>query len=79
MESVGESFADLTTNERHLLRNSAVKDRVLSLCSRSGSMRAIYLLLLGVVAVSAQRRLALPDPRSCANREYHQGYFVITF
>ncbi|TGZ38132.1 Uncharacterized protein DBV15_09993 [Temnothorax longispinosus] len=37
-------------------------------------MRAIYLLLLGVVAVSAQRRLALPDPRSCANRVRHSTY-----
>ncbi|XP_012226106.1 uncharacterized protein [Linepithema humile] len=40
----------------------------------SRSMRAIYLLLLGVVAVSAQRRLALPDPRSCANRVRHATY-----
>jgi len=42
-------------------------------------MRAICLLLLGVVVVSAQRRLALPDPRSCANRKYPQRYFTIAF
>lgn len=29
--------------------------------------RQLTLLLVGAVAVMAQRRLALPDPRSCAN------------
>ncbi|KAK2576516.1 hypothetical protein KPH14_005839 [Odynerus spinipes] len=39
------------------------------------SMRvAICLLLLGVIAVNAQRRLSLPDPRSCANRVRHASY-----
>lgn len=31
--------------------------------------RALYLLFFGIVAVTAQRRLALPDPKSCANRK----------
>lgn len=32
-------------------------------------MRAIWLMLVLVAVVAnAQRRLALPDPRSCANR-----------
>lgn len=30
-------------------------------------LRQLSLLLLGTVMVIAQRRLALPDPRSCAN------------
>lgn len=30
---------------------------------------ALFLLFFGIVAVTAQRRLALPDPRSCANRK----------
>lgn len=33
-------------------------------------MKTIWLMLVLVaVVVNAQRRLALPDPRSCANRE----------
>ncbi|KAL2744200.1 uncharacterized protein V1477_006742 [Vespula maculifrons] len=34
----------------------------------------ICLLLLGLIAVNAQRRLSLPDPRSCANRVRHASY-----
>lgn len=39
------------------------------------SMRiTICLLFLGLIAVNAQRRLSLPDPRSCANRVRHASY-----
>lgn len=31
--------------------------------------RELTLLVLGAAMVLAQRRLALPDPRSCANRK----------
>lgn len=38
-------------------------------------MRTIFAVLaLGVTMVLAQRRLALPDPRSCANRVRHATY-----
>ncbi|XP_072393783.1 uncharacterized protein [Diabrotica undecimpunctata] len=37
-------------------------------------LRQLMLLLVGAVAVMAQRRLALPDPRSCANRVRHATY-----
>ncbi|XP_006607393.1 L-selectin [Apis laboriosa] len=38
-------------------------------------MRMIWLmLLLTIIVVNAQRRLALPDPRSCANRVRHATY-----
>lgn len=33
-------------------------------------LRTLALLIIGVTAALAQRRLALPDPRSCANRKY---------
>lgn len=32
------------------------------------------ILLLTIIVVNAQRRLALPDPRSCANRVRHATY-----
>ncbi|XP_017764165.1 PREDICTED: uncharacterized protein LOC108553676 isoform X1 [Eufriesea mexicana] len=37
-------------------------------------MRTIWLMLVLVAVVNAQRRLALPDPRSCANRVRHATY-----
>lgn len=37
-------------------------------------LRTIALLTIGVTAALAQRRLALPDPRSCANRVRHSSY-----
>lgn len=38
-------------------------------------MRTIFaVLVVGVTMVLAQRRLALPDPRSCANRVRHATY-----
>ena len=33
-------------------------------------LRQLMLLVIGAAMVMAQRRLALPDPRSCANRKY---------
>lgn len=43
--------------------------------SASEMMRTIFAVLaLGVTMVLAQRRLALPDPRSCANRVRHATY-----
>ncbi|XP_014604213.1 PREDICTED: uncharacterized protein LOC106786866 isoform X1 [Polistes canadensis] len=35
---------------------------------------AICLLFLSVIVVNAQRRLSLPDPRSCSNRVRHASY-----
>lgn len=32
--------------------------------------RELTLLVIGAAMVLAQRRLALPDPRSCVNRKY---------
>lgn len=32
-------------------------------------LRTLTLLAIGATVVLAQRRLALPDPRSCANRK----------
>lgn len=32
-------------------------------------LRTITLLAIGATVALAQRRLALPDPRSCANRK----------
>lgn len=37
---------------------------------RMSVLRTLALLTIGVTAVLAQRRLALPDPRSCANRKF---------
>lgn len=37
---------------------------------RMSVLRTLVLLAIGATVVLAQRRLALPDPRSCANREY---------
>ncbi|KAJ8876000.1 hypothetical protein PR048_023908 [Dryococelus australis] len=37
-------------------------------------IRLVLLLVVGAVIVTAQRRLALPDPRSCANRVRHATY-----
>ena len=37
-------------------------------------LRTLALLVIGVTVVVAQRRLALPDPRSCANRVRHATY-----
>ncbi|KAL6952179.1 C-type lectin (CTL) or carbohydrate-recognition domain (CRD) [Sarracenia purpurea var. burkii] len=46
----------------------------------NATMRQILLLICGAIVVSGQRRLALPDPRSCASRiltikglPYHTG------
>ncbi|KAK5645696.1 hypothetical protein RI129_004160 [Pyrocoelia pectoralis] len=36
--------------------------------------RELSLLIIGAAMVLAQRRLALPDPRSCANRVRHATY-----
>lgn len=33
-------------------------------------LRTMLLLTLSATVTLAQRRLALPDPRSCANRKY---------
>lgn len=33
-------------------------------------MRTMMLLALGATMTLAQRRLALPDPRSCSNRKF---------
>lgn len=33
-------------------------------------LRTLLLLALGATVTLAQRRLALPDPRSCANRKW---------
>lgn len=33
-------------------------------------LRTVLLLVFGATVALAQRRLALPDPRSCANRKY---------
>ncbi|XP_033229455.1 uncharacterized protein LOC117180927 isoform X1 [Belonocnema kinseyi] len=41
---------------------------------RLKSMRNFYFLFLGIAVVTAQRRLALPDPRSCGNRVRHASY-----
>lgn len=38
---------------------------------RMSVLRTLTLLTLGATIALAQRRLALPDPRSCANRKYH--------
>lgn len=35
-------------------------------------IRTLTLLTIGATIALAQRRLALPDPRSCANRKYWQ-------
>jgi hypothetical protein len=35
-------------------------------------IRRLVLLVFGATMVVAQRRLALPDPRSCANSKYTQ-------
>ncbi|KAL9702577.1 hypothetical protein quinque_006095 [Culex quinquefasciatus] len=37
-------------------------------------LRTLTLLAIGATVVLAQRRLALPDPRSCANRVRHATY-----
>jgi hypothetical protein len=37
-------------------------------------LRQLTLLLVGAAMVMAQRRLALPDPRSCANSKLKQPY-----
>ncbi|KAJ4436331.1 hypothetical protein ANN_18962 [Periplaneta americana] len=37
-------------------------------------LRQLMLLLIGAAMVMSQRRLALPDPRSCANRVRHATY-----
>lgn len=36
----------------------------------STAFRALVILVFGATLALAQRRLALPDPRSCANREF---------
>lgn len=42
---------------------------LVSLC-RMSVLRTLTLLTIGATIALAQRRLALPDPRSCANRKY---------
>lgn len=37
---------------------------------RMSVIRTLALLTIGATIALAQRRLALPDPRSCANRKY---------
>lgn len=39
---------------------------------------SVLLIILGSILTVAQRRLALPDPRSCANRKHILLLFPIT-
>ncbi|KAG5883056.1 hypothetical protein JTB14_010444 [Gonioctena quinquepunctata] len=57
------SFERVLLHRRHLLEYPLIK-----------MLREITLLVIGAVMVMAQRRLALPDPRSCANRVRHATY-----
>lgn len=41
-------------------------------------LQTLALLVIGATCILAQRRLALPDPRSCANRKcFYIIYWVI--
>lgn len=42
-------------------------------------LRTVLLLALGATMTLAQRRLALPDPRSCSNRKYFYKMFFWFF
>lgn len=48
---------------------------LLFLFCRMSVLRTLALLTIGVTAALAQRRLALPDPRSCANRKFNCFFF----
>ncbi|CAG2055953.1 unnamed protein product [Timema podura] len=41
-------------------------------------LRQLMLLLLGAAMVAAQRRLALPDPKSCANSTSLHGFLSVS-
>lgn len=43
---------------------------IFQLFFRMSVLRTLTLLTIGATVALAQRRLALPDPRSCANRKY---------
>lgn len=40
-------------------------------------LRQILLLIVGAAMVIAQRRLALPDPRSCVNSKYNTDFIFV--
>lgn len=68
---------------RLFLKNLLIYFLLSMLHCRMSVIRTLALLTIGATIALAQRRLALPDPRSCANRKYrihiHTLHVVIVF